>query len=317
MALRKIKWKRVLLWLSAIFIGINIITFIHAYNLTHFSHSTARKTPSPDKLSNWQKFTTILTGVNNPRPVNTVLPQQPYTTIYLNSNKKIECWYLANDTTKGTVIVFHGYGGYKSSMLDKAEKFLQFGYNVLLVDFMGSGGSEGNQTTIGFKEAEQVYTAYNYVVNQGEKNVILFGTSMGAVAIMKAVHDYQITPRALVLECPFGTMYQTVAARFNNMHLPTFPLANLLVFWGGVQNNFWAFSHQPTRYAKAIKSPALLLYGEKDKNVSREETNAIFNNISAYKKLITFPLSGHENYLHQYDKEWTNEVQSFLLKDNP
>lgn len=44
----------------------------------------------------------------------------------------------------------------KSSMIDKADVFLDLGYNVFMVDFIGSGGSEGLQTTIGYKEAENV-----------------------------------------------------------------------------------------------------------------------------------------------------------------
>ena len=82
----------------------------------------------------------------------------------------------------------------KSSLLDKAEIFLNLGYNTFLVDFMGSGGSDGNQTTIGFYEAEEVKTAFNYLEACGEKNIILFGTSMGAAAIMKAQRPlrYQI-----------------------------------------------------------------------------------------------------------------------------
>ncbi len=313
MKLKKQNIKRILIFLLVIFIIVNIIAFAHAYKLTHFSTTQTAKTQSPDKLSLLEKVKTIFTGVNNPRPINTNVPTQLYETLYISGNKKLECWLIKNDTAKGTVIVFHGYGGHKSSMLDKADKFIQFGYSVLLVDFMGSGGSEGNQTTIGFKEAEQVNAVYQYLLAKGEKNIILFGTSMGAVAIMKATNDYNIKPQALILECPFGSMYATVSARFNNMNLPSFPMANLLVFWGGVQNGFWGFSHNPEAYATKITSPTLLLYGEKDKNVSRKEIDAIYKNINAFKKLIIYPTSGHENYLLKYAKEWTNDVGSFLL----
>lgn len=313
MKLKKQKIKRILIFLIIIFIIVNVIAYAHAYKLTHFSTTQTTKTQSPDKLSLFEKIKTVFTGVSNPRPINSNVPTQPYETIYIMGDKKLECWLINNDTAKGTVIIFHGYGGYKSSMLDKADKFLQLGYNALLVDFMGSGGSEGNETTIGFKEAEQVNAVYQDLLAKGEKNIILFGTSMGAVAIMKAANDYNIKPAALILECPFGSMYATVSARFNNMNLPAFPMANLLVFWGGVQNGFWGFSHNPETYATKITSPTLLLYGEKDRNVNRKEIDAIYKNINAPKKLITYPDSGHENYLLKYDTAWTNDVHSFLL----
>jgi dienelactone hydrolase len=67
------------------------------------------------------------------------------------------------------------------------------------------------------------------------------------------------------------------------MHVPAFPMAGFLVFWGGVQNGFWAFAHNPVDYAKKISCPTLLLYGEQDKNVSRQEIDAIYNNLSGAK----------------------------------
>ena len=54
------------------------------------------------------------------------------------------------------------------------------------------------------------------------------------------------------------------------------------------------------------------MYGEKDKHVSRQETDDIYNNISSAKKLVIYPFAGHENYLKRYDKEWTSDVHLFL-----
>lgn len=201
-------------------------------------------------------------------------------------------------------------------MLDKAAFFDGLGYDCFLVDFMGSGDSEGNTTTVGFKEAEQVKTAFDYLKNKGVHNIYLFGTSMGAAAIMKTIHDYDLKPKAILIECPFGSMYETVCARFRNIHAPVFPMAGLLVFWGGIQNGFWAFGHNPADYAKKIDCPTLLMYGNRDKNVSREETDAIFTNLQGPKTLKIFELAGHENYLGgKYKTAWMEAVIPFL-KDN-
>ena len=295
----------------------NVVANFHAYKFTHFAIDTASKTNSPEKLNTINKIRTLLFGVSNPRPVNSAM-QSKYRVVEIESNKKIECWYLYknstinSDTVKGTVIIFHGYSGNKSSMMDKADLFDSLKYNCLLVDFMGSGGSEGNQTTIGFKEAEEVKTAYNYLSKKGEKNIYLFGTSMGAVAILKAINDYNLTPKGIIIECPFGSMYKTTCARFKNMNIPAFPMASLLVFWGGLQNGFWAFGHKPTEYAKKVNCPTLLLYGEQDKNVSRQEIYEIFENLTGKKTLKTYKSAGHENYLIKYKEEWTKDVSNFL-----
>lgn len=290
----------------------NIIAFFHAYKFTHFTENNSEKTKSPEKLTSLEKIKTLFFGVNNPKPKNVKLPSQNYEVVKLKSNKEIECWFVRNEKPKGTIILFHGYGGEKSSMISKSDEFIKLGFSTLLVDFMGSGNSEGNQTTIGFKEAEEVKTAFEYLVKTGEKNIYLFGTSMGSVAIMKCINDNQIKPKGIIIECPFGTMYQTVCARFNKMNAPTFPMAGILLFWGGIQNGFWGFSHNPTEYAKKINCPTLLLYGEKDKSVSRNEIDKIYENLKGIKNLNVFKKTGHENYLIKNKVEWNKNITEFI-----
>lgn len=309
---RKKYLKRFLYTLIFIFICMNIVAYMHAYKFTHFSDKEIPKTDNPGKLSGWQKFKALCFGVDNPRPENSSFPKQKFETVRLQSNQTIECWHIRSPEPRGTVILFHGYGGNKSSLIEQSNEFQALGYNTLLVDFMGSGGSAGNTTTIGFKEAQQVKTCYDYLQKQGEKRIYLFGTSMGAVAILKALDNFPIEPQAVIIECPFGSMYQTTCARFKMMNAPVFPMAGLLVFWGGTMNGFNAFSHQPSEYAKSVQCPALLLYGEQDPKVSRSEINEIFRNLKGPKQLRTYPLAGHENYLVKYKNAWINDVRMFL-----
>ena len=184
--------KLVLYLFGSVLIVLNIIACFHAYKFTHFDETITQKPKDPKDLVFTEKLQALLLGVSLPRPQNVSSPNFPFSEITLNSNKKIVCWLSKIDNPKGTVILFHGYGGQKSKMIDKANEFIKLGYNTLLVDFMGSGKSEGNQTTIGFKEAEQVKTAFDYLESLGEKNIVLFGTSMGAAAILKAQNDYQL-----------------------------------------------------------------------------------------------------------------------------
>ncbi|RPI17692.1 MAG: alpha/beta hydrolase [Ignavibacteriae bacterium] len=289
---------------------------MHAYHFTHFDPDGGLTYVVPEKISVLEKIKGLLFGITVHRAYTSSYPSQNYETIKLKSNKEIECWLIKADSSKGTVILFHGYADEKSSNIKRSDEFLKMGYNTMLVDFMGSGGSEGNHTTIGYKESEEVKTCYDYIKEHGEKNIILFGSSMGAVAILKAIKDYQITPAALILECPFASLYRTICNRFDIVKIPRFPMAQMLTFWGGVQNGFWAFGFNPHEYAKYVESPTLLLFGEKDDRVGRDEIDKIYFYLNCKKKLVTFPEAGHENYLKKYKPEWTNEVRDFLLSIN-
>jgi pimeloyl-ACP methyl ester carboxylesterase len=296
----------------ALFFLINIITAFHAYKFTHYTSGLTKPSHREWNLSFTDKLSALLFGVSLPRPENQATPAVGFKTITVNSNKRIECWYMKRQTSKGTVIVCHGYGGSKGSMLDKATVFHELGYSVLLPDFMGSGGSEGSETTIGFKEAQQVSDCATYLRKQGEQNIILFGTSLGAAAIMKAVHDDTLQVSGLILECPFGTMLQTVKNRFKILGVPSTPLAHLLVFWGGTINGFNAFSHNPETYAASITTPVLLMHGAEDPKVTAGEIDRIYNNLKGSRRLVTFQNTGHSNYLLNNKEAWVQAVDSFL-----
>jgi alpha-beta hydrolase superfamily lysophospholipase len=310
---RNSKQYRKIIWFALLpFLALNTIAYNHAYQFTHFTDPAAGGKINAYSLTGPEKLKALFMGVANPRPENKKLPAQPYEHIRLKGIRMLSCWLIPVPDPKGTVILFHGYGGEKSSLLDKAAEFGQLGYHTFLVDFMGSGGSAGNQTTIGYHEAEQVKTALAYIRQRMGGKVFLFGNSMGAVAILKALQDYPLQPAGVLLECPFGSMYETTCARFRLLNIPAFPFAGLLVFWGGIQNDFWAFSHNPATYAKAVACPVLLLYGEQDPKVSRAEIEEIYANLRGPKQLKTYPEAGHENYLLTYKQEWVQDVAAFL-----
>ena len=317
MTVKKKALNRFLGLVIGLFVLMNIVAFFHAYRFTHFSEQGIEKTRNPRELGLATKIKVLLLGIDNPKPVNHEQPARPFETVHLQSSKRIECWHIKVDSSKGTVIIFHGFSGNKARMLDKSEVFNQLGYSTFLVDFIGTGGSEGNETTIGYKEAQDVKVCLDYVRQTNEKNIVLFGTSMGATAILRASEAFQINPGSAIIECPFGSMYQTTCARFEQMNVPHFPMAGLLVFWGGLQNGFWAFSHNPQEYAGSVQFPTLLLYGEKDAEVSRQETDMILKNLNGKKRLATFTEAGHENYLKRYEKEWIKEVSAFLHDNRP
>lgn len=291
-----------------LFVLLNAVLFFQAWALTHYAPDITGKTQDPHKLSFGQKMKVVFTGVKNPRPVNRHLPDVKYSSLDLQSNKRINAWIIPAGNPRGTVILFHGFGGEKSGLLGKASIFRDSGFNTVLVDFMGSGASEGNQTTIGYAEAEEVKTAFDYVRQKGEKHLLLFGISMGAVAIMRAEAVFAIRPEANIIECPYGTLMKTVDARFRNMGMPTFPMAPMLVFWGGLQNGFNGFKLNPEEYAKSIQAPTLLMYGAKDDKVSMTETQEIYANLAGEKKLVVYPEAAHENYLTKYRPEWSRDI---------
>jgi uncharacterized protein len=232
--------------LSAV-VSINVLAFMHARAMTNFSESGERR-GRPEQLGVFDRFTVILSGVNIPRPKNSRTPADLNLSFethrFRNANGTLEAWFVPGNDERAIVALFHGYGASKSTLLTAARAFHQLGYGTLLVDFYGSGGSSGSGTTIGVREADDVAAALEYMPRTWpERKIILYGISMGGAAVLRAVAVNDVKPDAIIIEATFDSLLNAGKNRFRAMGLSGSPFAELLLFWGSVQNHFNMFSH--------------------------------------------------------------------------
>ncbi|MBL7702329.1 MAG: alpha/beta fold hydrolase [Ferruginibacter sp.] len=297
------------------FVLLNAVVAFHAYKFTHFYNPGEITIKKAEEKTAWDKAKEMFLGINAAKKPNDVTTDSTFKTIYLKTKDslKLEAWYIAADSGKGTVLLFHGHGGNKSGVIKEAESFNKMGYNTLLLDFRAHGGSEGNTCTIGYDEAEDLKIAYDFIKSKGEKNIVLWGISMGASTITKAVKDYQLEPQKVILEMPFGTIKDAVIGRVKMMGLPPQPISTLLTFWGGTERGFWAFGMKPQEFASSIKCPVLLQWGKNDPRVSRAEEEILFKNIpNSNKKMVVYENTGHESICKKETAKWEAEVASFI-----
>jgi alpha-beta hydrolase superfamily lysophospholipase len=292
---------------------------MHAKSMTHFVDGGER-TAKPEALPFSRKVWTLLTGVNIPRPTNSRNPKDIGLSYERHEIKDsddflLEAWSILNSNQRGLVIMFHGYAACKSDLLLPAAEFYKMGYDLLLVDFRGSGGSSGQDTSIGFNESRDVAQTLRYAKNQWPgRQIILYGVSMGSTAILRAVAFEGVKAEAIIIESPFDRLIHTVRNRFNVMGLPGFPAAELLVFWGGVQQGFDGFDHNPVEYARSVNCPVLLMHGERDTRATADQAKSIFDNLSGEKSFVIFPDVSHEILAGARSDKWREEVSKFLTR---
>jgi uncharacterized protein len=296
-----------------LFVLLNVVVIFHAYKFTHFYEQNEVLIKPQSEKTTWDITKEMLFGINAIKQKN-IVPDSAYKqiTITTNDGLKLDAWLLTTPNAKGTVALFHGHGGKKSGVLTEAKSFNQIGYNAILVDFRAHGNSQGNTCTIGYDEAIDVKATYDYLVTSGEKNIVLWGISLGAASITKAINDYQLTPSKIILEMSFGSLPEAVSGRLKLMGLPPQPMATLLTFWGGVEHGFWAYNLKPSQYVKTIQCPTLVQWGKNDPRVTEKETNELYNNITTSKKLVVYQNSGHQSLCENEHEKWMTTITEFL-----
>jgi uncharacterized protein len=315
--------KRSILILSLTFLFaillLNALAWMQARSLTHFVN-VGDRTTKPEALSFTRKVWTLLTGVNIPKPMNVGSPEDKGLAYEIHqirdSNQlSLEAWSIRNSNHRGLVILFHGYAASKSDLLAPAALFHEMGFDLLLIDFRGSGGSTGQETSIGFNESRDVAQALSFANSQWPgSRIILYGVSMGSAAILRAIAVEGVKADAVIIESPFDSLLNTVRNRFRIMSVPAFPAAELLVFWGGVQQGFNGFQHNPVKYAQSVGCPVLLMQGERDTRATTDQARSVFTQLSGEKRFVIFPDVGHEMLSVAQPEKWREEVSKFLIE---
>jgi uncharacterized protein len=305
--LRQKNIKRIYQFILVVFLLLNLIIYTGVYAATHYG------------------FPGIL-GLGLTKPNSPKLPSDiglEYSTqrIPVSSTEYLETWLIPtrNSVAKGTVILFPGIGDSKGKqLLPLAQKFNSLNYDTLLVDFLGVGGSTGNNISIGLREAKDVALAFNYAKkHQLKRPLILDGISMGSAAILRAVAKENINPDGIILELPFAYLTNAIGSRIRGSGIPSFPLAEMVVFWGGIQHGFNAFAHNPVDYASQVKCPTLLMYGRLDRWTTKTDIDSIFQNLHSTKKLVEFPKAGHDLLVTVDPKYWQQNIEEFSSKVQP
>jgi len=295
----------------------NLVAYRHVYAMTHFV-AGGERTKRAEELNAMDKVRALVKGVNVPRPGTARTPTDAgltfdEVTIQLPHGEHLAGWHIPCKGAQSLVVLFHGYASGKSTILYEAALLHRQGYATFLVDFRGSGGSSGDTTSIGYREAEDVAATVAYVEQQlAYHDTVLYGQSMGAAAILCAVHNGGIAPDAIILEAVFDRLVSTIRNRFKLMHLPSFPGAELLVFWGGMLFDYNGFRHNPVDYAEVVTCPVLVLHGACDPRADLEGAEAVYEKLSCSRRMVVFQDIAHEAYAVAAPEKWSQEIGSFL-----
>jgi alpha-beta hydrolase superfamily lysophospholipase len=315
------RWKRLTAVLVAVilcgFLCLNMIAYGHSHRMMHFRKGVDRA-DAPESMNPLRKLTTLLGGVDVPRPETTLTPEAlaPFAqaiTIPGCDSLALGAWYATESRQMPLVILFHGYGAEKSSLIPEAKSFLGMGFSVLLMDFRGSGDSSESYTTIGYLEADDVVAAFHFAKTKlNHDRIVFYSQSMGAAAVLRAVATTEVKPEAILVEAVFDRLLHTVNHRFGAMNIPPFPAAEILLFWGGRHFGFDAFDHDPVVYASSVKCPILFLHGSDDSRALLSEARKVFASVPGVKEFKEFPGLGHEAAAKRMPQEWTQAVDAFL-----
>ncbi|MEM8955317.1 MAG: alpha/beta fold hydrolase [Verrucomicrobiota bacterium] len=315
-----IGWRTKRIVVAVVLVGVGMVVSVHFLAYRHaramlWFADGGEVTGRPETLSLGEKVGVLVRGVRLPRPDGKGTPldfglEYESGLIACDNGIDLGYWHVPSSEENAVALMFHGYRGDKSTLLEEAKAWHDLGYATVLVDFRGSGSSSESYTSVGYVEGEDVAHALRFVQEtMPYRRHVLFGQSMGGAAVLKAVHGHGVEPDGIVVESVFDDIVETVGNRFEAMGLPSFPAAQLMLFWGGRQLGFDPFSHKPMIYAEAVRCPILFMHGSEDARARVDEGRRVFEAVAGEKRFVEFDGLGHEKMVTKVRDRWGEEVE--------
>lgn len=202
-------------------------------------------------------------------------------------------WWLDRPDSDWVVVCAHGHRGSKSDLLGIGSGLWRAGHTVVLFDFRGRGDSADGPLSLAHHEQADLRAAIDVVVTRRpDARVAVVGFSMGAsVAVLEGASDARVD--AFVLDSPFATMGDVVAANYRRRRLP----ALLLPVADAVNQLASGYAYGQVRPLDAIASlaprPVLLLHGTQDRVIPFAHAEQLADAAGPTCTLVAFEGADH------------------------
>ncbi|MBN2088385.1 prolyl oligopeptidase family serine peptidase [candidate division KSB1 bacterium] len=232
---------------------------------------------------------------------------------------KIAGSFIRPDTlaSSGTVVILLApLRGNRTNLVQRAQFYLKYGYATLLIDLRSTGESDGEFTSFGWHEVEDLIAAVNYARHQPDiKSISLHGISAGAATICYALPRLDAI-RFIVLESCYDRMVQAylnrIEMRFKFPGIIFYPVEFFVQ--RKFEHNFYRMN--PIEYVDQIECPTFVIAGAAEKRVRPAETQAIFQQIKSPKMLWLVDGLEHVDFFHVKPFEYERKLKQFLIEFN-
>lgn len=239
--------------------------------------------------------------------------------ITVEDSIKLKGWFIFSDSVncKGTIFLLHGIASCKATMLKTAKLLSSFGFNCVVYDSRANGESGGINCTFGYYEKNDL-SAYIDSTQSRYPNSAPYGAlgnSLGAAVLIQTMaEDKRIV--CGIAESPFANLRDIIRDYFSRMYY-------LRINWipdKALEHtekiaNFSVDSVAPSKSAKNITQPMMIVHGLRDEHISYKYGKEVFDNIKSKEK-IWYPIeAGEHNNLSQVGGEKLNEaITTFFNK---
>ena len=195
---------------------------------------------------------------------------------------------------KGSVLVFHGNAGSAVHRRYFIDALQNLGYRVIIAEYPGYGTRNGTPSEAAL--IKDGIASAKMALREFKEPLFLCGESLGSGIVSGIVASRQVPIKGLLLIAPFDSMVNVA------------------------QHHYWLFlarwllldRYDNIANLRDFRGAVAMLLAEQDQIIPNRNTMALFDSLSAPKKLFRFENAGHNNLPMEAWRPWWQEVMQFI-----
>ena len=287
----------ILATLIAAFLG--VLTLVSALVYMEFQAFTSAKPSVPDVT---------------PTEVGLEFEEVSFTT---EDGLRISAWYVPpKEPNRGVLVLVHGQGANRSSMLPTAEILARHGYGSLLIDLRAHGMSDGDMVTYGYQEVHDVIAAFEYLALREDidhERIGALGRSLGGAAVIRGAARSDI-PKYIVIESTYSSLSDLIEDTYGAISIfPQWPFADLIMALA--ENKVHARVEEVDLVQDLSKTSSLqvfLIHGAEDQIIPVEHHRRLAESIKEEGEFWIIPGMGHASPAEFAPEEYERRLIRFL-----
>lgn len=264
---------------------------------------------------------------------NTLRPRRPHapgppawgaraarSTMQTRDGLRLSVLAVAPRPGRPVLLVLHGVANNYDGMVERTRPFVEAGYGALTLDWRANGDSEGEVTSYGQHEVEDLRAALAALRNEPglEGPVGVVAESMGASVAAMGAGLMGGRVRCMVLDSPYGSIPRMLEARLAVLG----PVSTLSGVAARAYSR-WALGLDldavvPEDHLPAFAPrPVFFLHGQQDRVTPFSEALSIHGKYPGEKQSWFSERDGHCQTARRDRPGWTREVAAFLARHLP
>jgi hypothetical protein len=212
----------------------------------------------------------------------------------------------------GAVLVLHGNGARRDSMMPHVRYLLAGGYTVLAPDLRAHGASGGNIETYGLLETGDVTRWLDLLAGlHGNTRLYGLGESLGAAVLIQAL-PAEKRLRAVVADSAFATFENAAFDRLSRrLYLPralAWTPPHLGLAYGRAMYSVDLRQSSPAAAIRFVRTPVLLIHGANDRSTPLYHSRELHAANSSATELWEVPDAGHTGSRTAQPEEYRRRV---------